>query len=329
MVESIIREVQESVKIARLFVLEGGEQILRGRLDEAHGISISPGATALAALAQLVLGHEYKDSRQAGLKWLKQNRQDKGWGKVPNGDADKEITRLVQRVQLASHSGQLAKYFLPGQARELGNIVLALGQQVVHGIEGPEPGETRLPHILTDSALHKLPPYGRPVVVAAALLAADNLNQFGVREAVAYLGDCQMADGSWSEDIIATSLAAIALVRARISGERLTKAGQWLQAKQYKNGGWPAFDQLFTWSVGLSIHFLLEFSQSPEERDWISRAAAWLAAGQNSDRSYGSTPPFTQPDLDDTAVALLALLHFDNRSAQCAADLLRRHIPSV
>lgn len=322
--ESITREVQESVKMARSFVLEGGEQILRGRLDEVHGISISPGATALAALAQLVLGNKYKDSHQAGLKWLKKNRQSRGWGKVPDAEADKEITRLVQRVQLASYNGGLAKYLLPSQAPELGNIVLALGQQVVHGIEGPEPEETRLPQILTDKALNKLPPYGRPVVVAAALLAAKNLNQFGVREAVAYLADCQMADGSWSEDIIATSLAAIALVRARASGECLDKAGQWLWAKQYANGGWPAFDQLFTWSVGLIIHFFMEFPRSSEERDWLSRATKWLASGQNSDGSYGSTPPFTQPDLDDTAVALLALQHFDSAGSQRAAELLRR-----
>lgn len=322
MVESITGDVKEAVKTARSFVLEGGEQILKGHLDEDHGISISPGATALAALTQLVLGNQFKRSHQAGLKWLKQNRQGKGWGKVPQGDADREITRLVRRVLLGSQSGRLAKYFLPGQAQELGDIVLALGQQVVHGIEGPEPEETRLPKILTDKALNKLPPYGRPVVIAAAILAAQDLKEFGVKEAVAYLTDCQMVDGSWCEDIIATSLAALALVRAGTAGGRLEKTGQWLAARQYDNGGWPAFDQLFTWSVGLIIYFFMEFPQSAEEREWINRAATWLAVGQNSDGSYGSTPPFTHPDLDDTAVALLALQHFNGIASLRAAELL-------
>ncbi|MDP4161171.1 MAG: prenyltransferase/squalene oxidase repeat-containing protein, partial [Bacillota bacterium] len=33
----------------------------------------------------------------------------------------------------------------------------------------------------------------------------------------------------------------------------------------------------------------------------------WLKRGQNADGSFGSTPPFTHPDLDDTAVALIGL----------------------
>lgn len=324
MVESIKREINESVKMARGFVLDGAEQILNGRLDEAHGISISPGATALAALAQLIAGNEYRDSHRAGLRWLRQNRSGKGWGKVPNGAADSEITRLVKRVQLGSLSGGLAQYLLPGHAQELGNIVLALGQKVVHGIEGPEPDEIRLPHILAEKALHKLPPYGRPVVIAASILAADNLDHPGVNEAVAYLCEQQMDDGSWSEDIIGTSLALIALARARVSAERVHKAGQWLQAKQYDSGAWPAFDQLCTWSVGLAVHFFMEFPRSPDEDEWIGRAVKWLAAGQNADGSYGSTPPFTQPDLDDTAVALMALQHFKNESTQRAVELLQR-----
>lgn len=321
---SIIGEINESVKKARNYVLEGGEQILNGRLDEAHSISLSPGATALATLVQLLLGNEFKESHQAGLKWLQQNRQGKGWSKVPNGETDKEMTRIVQKVLLGSQSGRLAKLFLPSQSKDLANIVLSLGQKVVSGIEGPQPEETRLPNILTDKVLNKLPPYGRPVVIAASLLAVKNLNQSGVSQAITYLCECQMDDGSWSEDIVATSLATLALIRARVPGEQSDKAGRWLKSKQYDSGAWPAFDQLFNWSTGWTIHTFMEFAQTPEERDWLGRAAKWLAAGQNSDGSYGSTPPFTQPDLDDTAVALLGLQHFDGVSTNHSANLLRR-----
>lgn len=328
MVESLTGKINESLRIARNYAFEGGEQILGGRLDEAHSISASPGATALATLTQLLLGNEYKDSHLAGLKWLQKNRRGKGrgkgWSKVPDGETDTEMTRLVQKVLLGSHGGRLAKYLLPGQSTELSNIVLSLGQHVVSGIEGPQPDETGLPNILTERVLRKLPPYGRPVVVAASLLAAKNLSQFGVSEAAAYLSDSQMDDGSWSEDIVATSLATIALVRTRVTGEQTAKAGKWLRSKQYSSGAWPAFDQLFTWSAGLTILIFMEFPQAPDEWNWLSRTAKWLTAGQNSDGSYGSTPPFTQPDLDDTAVALMGLQHFNSVSANRSAQLLRR-----
>ncbi|RNC29660.1 MAG: hypothetical protein AWM53_00277 [Candidatus Dichloromethanomonas elyunquensis] len=322
--ESVNGEIKDSLVKARSYVLEGGEQILRGGLDEAHRLSISPGATALAALTQLLLGNQFKKSHQAGLAWLRQNRCPQGWSKVPNGESDPEITRLVQKVLLGSYSGKMAKYFLPGQANELANIVLALGQQVVAGMEGPQPQETKLPYILSDHVLNKLPPYGRPVVIAASLLAVKNLDQFGASQAAAYLCDHQLEDGSWCEDVVATSLSALALVRARVSGEQIIKAGKWLQSKQYPRGGWPAFDQLQIWSTGLTIYTFVEFSQSPEERDFLNRAAKWLADAQYSDGSYGSTPPFTQPDLDDTAVALLGLQLFNRVSSDQAAETLRR-----
>jgi squalene cyclase len=40
--------------------------------------------------------------------------------------------------------------------------------------------------------------------------------------------------------------------------------------------------------------------------------------------SYGATPPFTHPDLDDTAVALMALRPFAGTNTKPTADLLRR-----
>ncbi|XWX62245.1 prenyltransferase/squalene oxidase repeat-containing protein [Desulfitobacterium sp. AusDCA] len=322
--ERLIGEINESLINARNYVLDGGEQILDGSLDETHNISPCPGATALASLALILLGDEYKTSHQAGIQWLQKNRQISGWSKVPNGETDKEITHLVKKVMLGSQGGFLTKFFLSSQAQDLSDIVLSLGQNVVPGIEGPLPEETHLPNILSDHVLQKLPPYGRPVVIAASILASRNINELGVSSAIEYLSKTQMKDGSWSEDIVATSLAIIALVRAQKTSQNIIKAGHWLKSKQYKNGAWPAFDQLYIWSTGLAIHTFMEFNRSSEEQNWINRAAKWLAKSQNSDGSYGSTPPFTQPDLDDTAVALMGLQHFDRRSASRSIELLRR-----
>jgi squalene cyclase len=116
-----------------------------------------------------------------------------------------------------------------------------------------------------------------------------------------------MPDGSWSEDIIATSLAILAHIRKGGYSERTEKAGQWLVQKQYPSGGWPAFDQLKTWAVGWAVCVFGETAQRITDNPWLTQAVDWLKQGQNTDGSYGSTPPFTHPDLDDTAVALIGL----------------------
>lgn len=64
-------EVQESLGKARQYVVEGIEQILAGKPDEKHGVSSSPGATALAALALLAIGKGFESAQQRGIQWLR------------------------------------------------------------------------------------------------------------------------------------------------------------------------------------------------------------------------------------------------------------------
>lgn len=317
-------EVNVAIQNARKFILEGGEQILSGQLDTAHSISPSPGAAALATLAFIGLGAQFEKQVQLGAQWLRENRQSKGWGRFPGGDPDTEVTRLIETVLIGSQPGVINKLFLLSQAEDLSKMVLCLGEQAVPGLKGPEPDEIHLPKVLNEKVLKKLPPYGRPVVVAASLLAAKDMSQDGVREAVEYLRKTQMADGSWSEDIVTTSLAIIAFIRAQKEGERTRRAGHWLASKQYKNGAWAAFDQLHIWSVGWAITVLKEFTTTPDESDWLERASRWLKQGQNSDGSYGTTPPFTHPDLDDTSIALMGLQHFSELDIKATVDLLLR-----
>lgn len=298
------KEIQDGLNKASHFVTEGVGQILAGNLDETHGVSSSPGATALAALALLASGRGFEHAQLRGVQWLRKNRQG-GWGKFPGAKPDEEITKIAGMVLSGSQSGWMAKIQLLAQARQFSQMILSLGQRVVPGLEGPTPKEIVLPTVLEDRVLVKLPLYGRPVVVAASLLASDS--QAGIRKGVQYLLETQMPDGSWSEDIIATSLAILAIMRKGGYPAQMEKAGRWLIQKQYASGGWPAFDQLEIWAMGWAVCIFGETAQSLTDIPWLKQAVDWLKRGQNADGSYGSTPPFTHPDLDDTAVALIGL----------------------
>lgn len=314
-------EVQEGLGKARNFVVEGVEQILRGELDDTHGVSPSPGATALAVLALMAVGRGYELPQQQGIRWLRQNYLG-GWGKFPGDEVDEEITKIVSMVLQGSQGGWKTKIRLLSQGQQFSRMILSVGQRAVPGLEGPTPEEILLPSILEDQILAKLPLYGRPVVVAASILAS-NL-QGGMRKGIQYLLNVQMPDGSWAEDVIATSLCILAIRRLGGNADRLVMAAQWLARKQYTSGGWPAFDQLEIWAIGWAVSILGENVLSVNNIPWLSQAAKWLKRGQNEDGSYGSTPPYTHPDLDDTSVALIALHQVLGEDNSLGVNLLRR-----
>ena len=312
-------EVWDVLDKARYFVSEGVEQILTGNLDETHGVSSSPGATALAALALLAVGRGFETAQQRGILWLRQQHQG-GWGKFPGDKPDEEITQIISMVLRGSQGGWRAKIKLLSQAKRLSHVILSLGQRMVSGLEGPTPEEILLPTILEDRVLAKLPLYGRPVVVAASLLASNS--QEGVQEGVQYLLNSQMMDGSWAEDVIATSLSILAIMSRGGHAVQIQRAGRWLVQKQYPSGGWPAFDQLKIWVIGWALSVFGETTQRPSDIPWLNQAVDWLKRGQNSDGSYGSTPPYTHPDLDDTAVALIGLHQALREENQLGVNLL-------
>lgn len=314
-------QVQDSLVKARHFVSEGVEQILSGNLDELYGVSPSPGATALAALALLAVGKGFENAQQRGIQWLRKQYLG-GWGKYPGDKPDEEITKIVGMVLQGSQGGWKAKINLLSQARQFSNVILSLGQRAVPGLEGPTQEEILFPNILEDKVLIKLPLYGRPVVVAASILAVKSPD--GVKNGIHYLLGTQMSDGSWAEDIVATSLAILALLSTGGYVEQAQRAAQWLVKKQYISGGWPAFDQLKIWAVGWSLSIFGETAQRPSDIPWLNPAVEWLKKGQNADGSYGSTPPYTHPDLDDTAVALIGLHQVLGEMNHQGVNLLKR-----
>ncbi|WP_425807620.1 prenyltransferase/squalene oxidase repeat-containing protein [Desulfitobacterium sp. Sab5] len=311
-------DIQESLKNAEIYVTEGIEQILSGNLDENHGVSPSPGATALGILALLAAGKGFENAQMRAVQWLK-NNYNNGWGKTPGDTADEEITKIANMALYGSQGGWMAKIQLLSQVRQFSNMILSLGEEVVPGLEGPKPEEIMIPTILEDKVLVKLPLYGRPVVVAASLLASDS--QEGIIKGIQYLLETQMPDGSWSEDIIATSLAILAITRKGSYPETIERAGRWLVQRQYQSGAWPAFDQLKTWAMGWAVSIMGEKSRRIDI-PWFSQAVDWLIQGRNEDGSYGSAPPFTHSDFDDTAVALIGL-HQAGKESDLSLKLLK------
>jgi len=314
-------DVQESLDLARFYVSEGVQQILSGKVDELYSVSPSQGATALAALALLAVGRGYEHAQQRGVQWLKQQDQN-GWGKFPGDKPDEEITQIVRMVLQGSEGGWKAKIKLLSQAKRFSYVILSLGQRVIPGLEGPTSEEILLPTILEDRILSKLPLYGRSVVVAASILASSS--QEGAQRGIQYLLQTQMKDGSWAEDIIATSMSMLALISKGIHREQTQRAGWWLVQKQYSSGGWPAFDQLKVWAIGWAVSVFGETVQNPSDIPWLDEAIDWLKRAQNQDGSYGSTPPYTHPDLDDTAVALIGLHQVRGEKNQLGVNLLKR-----
>lgn len=299
-------QAEIALQKAKCYVQEGVQQILDSSLDEAHSVSVCPGATALATLSLLALGQGYEKAQSRGSQWLVTKCLNNGWGKVPGGLHDEEVSRLARIVVQLSRGGVLAKFSILEQSQQLSNIVLTLGKDVVPGLEGPKATEVSLMHILKDDVQKILPQYGRPVVVAACLLA-ETTKTPDTSAAIQFLRKMQMPDGSWAEDILATSLGLLALGRFPEHRGAIQKAGNWLIKKQYPSGGWPAFDQLQTWAMGWMGAIYSELKMTVEEKALNLEVQKWLVKARNCDGSYGTTPPYAHPDLDDTAVALMAL----------------------
>lgn len=154
-----------------------------------------------------------------------------------------------------------------------------------------------------DSISHFMPPYGRPTILSVSLI--KDFYRYGlnerVKQALGELIDCLLPDGSWCEDVVVTSLGIMALYLCGYKKD-LRKSCEWLCSTQYEHGGWPSFNQLTNWAVGWSAVIL--GSQEPAIH---RKTTPFLLNATYQDGSVGTAPPFSYPDLDDTAIALLGL----------------------
>lgn len=283
-------------------------------------VSAAPIPTALALMALATLQSEKLAGMEHAGKYLAATRLPSGWGNTPAGPVNELATAICTNALNCLERGalsrelihdsaclvartwtqdfdRLAPDWLPKQDSPVLKLLQALvGRQVVPTLE-----TIRLKDL--KSLSHFMPPYGRPTLLAVTLI--KEINRCGLNEETraAALELCSLIspDGSWCQDIMVTSMSVLALYLAEID-QPLAKACDWLCSVQYDHGGWPSFNQLFNWAVGWAAHLLPE-----EDPKILEYTTPYLLQALNLDDSLGSTPPFSYPDLDDTAIGLLGL----------------------
>ncbi|HEX3015098.1 MAG TPA: prenyltransferase/squalene oxidase repeat-containing protein [Desulfobacteria bacterium] len=306
---------------ARRFITQGIEQLTGSSSQSRFLVSAAPIPTALAMIALAAHGKTNQARLQQGAAYLAATRQNEtGWGNTPAGPPNPLATAICDKGLQACELGSITKEiiyeaaylvaktwtqdfdrltpgWLPKQGSPLIRLLEALsGRPLIPSLEN-----LTLKDLSTIANF--MPPYGRPTILAVTLIK-DYFRQglsAKVLAAARELLDSTSADGSWCEDIVVTALAILALHLTGFTGEA-DRASQWLCSMQYDNGGWPSFNQLANWSVAWAAQII-----GKNDPDILKLTTPYLLGAANADGSFGTTPPYSYPDLDDTAIALLGL----------------------
>ena len=133
-----------------------------------------------------------------------------------------------------------------------------------------------------------------------------------------------LSDGSWFCVNYITALSVLALLELQKQrgddaelGAMIDRGLAWLETTRNPDGGCREAINLNVWDTGLSVS-ALSIIDPAEAGDNISSACKWLIEVQNPDGGWAFTglPDGSLPsDADDTALATLALLRFQGRSA--------------
>ena len=133
-----------------------------------------------------------------------------------------------------------------------------------------------------------------------------------------------LSDGSWFRVNYITSLSVLALLELQKHrgddaelGAMIERGLAWLETTRNPDGGCREAINLNVWDTGLSVSALSTIELA-EGTDDISSACRWLIEVQNPDGgwAFSGLPDGSLPsDADDTALATLALLRFQGRSA--------------
>ena len=117
-------------------------------------------------------------------------------------------------------------------------------------IRAPRVGPVELPPSemrFTPFFYNNLYPYAKDMVfgLTALEMLAKNENADKI---IRFLENVQGLDGSWDQDIVVTSLTALAFQRTKINPK--INPYRWFSKVQYSEGALPAFNQLACWNIG-------------------------------------------------------------------------------
>jgi len=332
---------------ARHFVEKGCRSMIQdGPLTpERFRISPCPVSTALALISLMAKPAKYSLQLSSGLRYLENSRnQDGGWGRIPGSPSDERSSLVCLTAINCVQTG-----LNPEAIQAVGATIGATWLQDVPRLILDWPADSPLIKLLQTfitnetvsgifsdisfehlpALLAMLPPAGRPLILALASIrqSENNRNSRNLQAAIKRLVTYQSPNGGWCEDILITAICILCLsVTGRFPAIQ-TRGLKWLASVQYPSGAWPSFNQLTNWDIGLSACVLRETGITQPKL--INECASYLSVRANQDGSYGTLSPYSFPDLDDTAIALLGTcagsrenLNFKETAAR-TGDLLK------
>lgn len=308
---------------ARHFVEEGCCSLIQdGPLTpERFLISPCPVSTALAMMSFLAKPARYSLQISSGLRCLENSRNhDGGWSRAPGLPSD-ERSSLVCLTAINCAQKGLNPEAIHAVAATIGATWLQDVPRLILDWPADSPLIKLLETFITNktvsgifsdisfehlpAVLAMLPPAGRPLLLALACIrqAENNRNPRNLQAVLKRLVTFQAPNGGWCEDILITAICILCLSVTGRYPVVQARGLKWLASVQYPSGAWPSFNQLTNWDVGMSAYVLHETGLTRPEL--LTDCAAYLSVRANRDGSYGTLSPYSFPDLDDSAIALL------------------------
>lgn len=290
---------------------------------EMYRLSPCPVTSSLALMSLMTQKKVYQNQIRTGLQYLEGCRnKDGGWGRTPLSESDEKSTEIcitaikcwqagVTPAAIQKVSSNMSSTWL----RDVPRLLLGWppDSPLLKIIESFLTSETA-GNIITDFsfenlpiALRLLPPSARPLILALSCIhetTKKGKSRFFI-SALKKLILYQSPHGAWCEDILITSLCILCLSITGRYPQAYSRGIKWLASVQYHSGAWPSFNQLTNWDTGLAA--MVAGECFPESTGFIKECADYLSIRANQDGSFGTLSPYSFPDLDDSAVALLGL----------------------
>lgn len=339
------KELSQVLLRTENFVAEGCRAVIKqsAAVPERFLISPCPVSTALACMSLMLNFRQNSAQIKKALDYLEISRNpDGGWGRTPGSPSDAKATEICQAAIACKKRGVTPAAIRLASAnisatwmQDVPRLVLdwpedspllkIMEKFLLNGSSGGVFPDIALDHLPALSVF--LPPAGRPLVIALACIkeSGSSKNSRVIPANLKKLTAYQSPNGAWCDDILITSLAILCLYLRRGDNSTRAKGLKWLASVQYSSGAWPSFNQLTNWAVGLSGYiFHCYHLESP---NLVEECRRFLTGSANHDSSYGTRGPYSFPDVDDTAVALLGLTAGSDQTGMIADQAARaRHV---